>query len=352
MDQKYKHLVRLIKTSVDPVTVFDSLGIKTTMENSVEIRSSCPFHNGKNPSSFRFDKRSGYWSCFSQYCHEGANDLFGLVMKRLNLSFNEAFHYLADLAGIDVGKSESDEDLRKLIDEAKILSFCNSRLNKANKEMRVYDEAILERLKTRDSSYFFIREGFSDFVLDYFELGGTFVDSSGVIRSAIPIRNEDGDLVMITGRRVDSDKDPRYKPTDYGVPKGSVLYNYNNAKHFIENFDGRLFVVEGFKGCWRMVENGLFNTVACMGAKVTDEQVKLIQGNTLIREVILMLDGDAAGIKGTSSSMRNLITGCSVKALYLPKGTDPSMYDKDTLFNIFEQKKYSYFNKLITSLLV
>jgi len=345
-----KEIIKLIKDTVNPMYVFSSLGLKATHETSTEIRTKCPFHKGKNPTSFRFNKTTGSWVCFSNHCHENYSDIFGLVMKVLGVDFKQALNYVADLAGIDINGGLANPDTEKLLTEASILNFISSRRVKStNSSRKVYDESILQEIKQIDSSYFFMRDGFSEETLRYFELGGSYIDTFGVTRSAIPIRDENNNLVMITGRRIDNDDDPRYLPLEKGWYKGSVLYNYNNAKNWINVYEGRLIIVEGFKGCWKMVQDGFFNTVACMGSKVTSEQSKLLFKNMHIREVIIMLDGDKAGRKGSVSSLNNIRIGCKVTNIILPDKTDPSTLNKEDMFDLLSSKN-SYFTKLINKL--
>jgi DNA primase len=345
-----KELIKLVKDSADPSYVYNSLGLKSTHETSTEIRTKCPFHKGKNPTSFRFNKTTGTWVCFSNHCHDNASDLFGLVMKVLGIDFKQALNYVAELTGIDINGGLENPDTKKLLTEASILNFISSKKNKINhSNTKVYDESILKDLRDYDSSYFFMRDGFSEDTLHYFELGGSYIDNFGVTRSAIPIRNENQELVMITGRRIDSDDDPRYLPLEKGWYKGSILYNYHNAKNWINVYEGRLIIVEGFKGCWKMVQDGFFNTVACMGSRITEEQTAMIFKNTDIREVIIMLDGDKAGRKGNVSSAKYLRTGCKVTIILLPNNSDPSTLDKEDMFTLLSNKN-NYFTGLINTL--
>jgi DNA primase len=341
-----REIVQLIKTIIDPMSVFNLLGIKVYSQSSSEIRSKCPFHNGKNKTSFRFNKLTGQWLCFSQHCHEGSGDIFGLVMKRMQVTFPEALSFLADLSGIDLEEDLFSVETENLIKEAEIINFINRKKKKKNTEI-VYDESLLKKLNEVDSSYFFIRDGFSEEVLKYFEVGGTYIDPYGEIRVAIPIRNTDGDLVMITGRKISNDIDPRYLPLEPGFNKGNILYNYWQVKPIIPIYNGLLFVVEGFKGCWKTVQNGLPNTVACMGSTLTHDQVKLTFGNIDIREIILMLDGDLAGQKGTEKSKEEIEFGSKLTTIKFPNDLDPSMIDHEWLFDFLRQ----YNNKNLSNLL-
>jgi DNA primase len=123
---KTNETVKLIKSLIDPVTVYGLLGLNIHSQTSEEIRAKCPFHQGKNPTSFRFKKQTGNWICFSNGCHEGAGDIVGLVMKKLDLSFSDAVAYLASIVGVDL-----DEEGFGL-DKEKPSRVKNSELSKAH----------------------------------------------------------------------------------------------------------------------------------------------------------------------------------------------------------------------------
>ena len=346
-----REIIRLIKILIDPMSVFNLLGIKIYSQTSTEIRSKCPFHNGKNPTSFRFNKLTGHWICFSQRCHDGCGDIFGLIMKRMQITFTEALYFLADLVGIDLEEDLFSVKTDKLIHEAEIMNFINrkNRHKKNNRDL-IYDDIFLAKLNETDNSYFFIREGFNSEVLKYFEVGGTYFDRYGVVRIAIPIRDINGKLIMIIGRRIDNDDDPRYLPMVSGFNKGDILYNYWQAKSLIPIYDGLLFIVEGFKGCWKTVQNGLSNTVACMGSALTHDQAKLIFSNIDIKEIVLMLDGDLAGQKGSETSKKEIEFGSKLTTIKFPKDLDPSLVNQDWLFDFLMQYKNKNLFNLLTKI--
>jgi DNA primase len=182
------------------------------------------------------------------------------------------------------------------------------------------------------------------------EVKGTYTDYAGIPRIPIPIRNNEGEFITLVGRRIDNNTDPRYLPFFKGFDKRHILYNYWRAKNFISVFEGRLFIVEGFKGCWRMVESGLYNTVACMGTSITEEQAKVIYKNLSIKEIILVLDGDQAGRKGIPRALNTLGMASRVYPVYLPFKTDPSMYSPNDLLDILSKQKNSFLVNLTNKL--
>jgi len=77
-----------------------------------------------------------------------------------------------------------------------------------------------------------------------------------------------------------------------------------------------LIVVEGFKSVWKMYMAGYKNVVACMGSKITPGQQSLLYSYAF--EVILFLDGDAAGVKGISKALEDMKGKIKVIPIFFP----------------------------------
>ena len=113
----------------------DQLDIVQIISDYVELKQSgsnylglCPFHNEKTPS-FTVSAQKGIFHCFG--CGEGG-DAISFIMKKENLSYPEAIHFLADKLGIFIETGKVDKELydhrKKLFqinDEAKLYFFQN-----------------------------------------------------------------------------------------------------------------------------------------------------------------------------------------------------------------------------------
>ena len=109
-------------------------------------------------------------------------------------------------------------------------------------------------------------------------------------RMTIPLRDTDGRVLGVTYRRLD-DRKPKYLHPK-GFPTGKFLYGAWLLKD-----ERRVALVEGQVDairCWseRVPALGL------MGARLTEDQKKVLQ-RLNIKTVVLMLDNDAAGRRGT-----------------------------------------------------
>jgi DNA primase len=325
-----------IKQIADPELVASSLGIAFFGYRGRYLRAQCPIHGGKNKTSFSLDTHTGAWSCFSSGCHHGYSDLIGLVELVRRCNFMEAIKYIAALMGIDISKQHSEEVTGALY--RKDVSDYIRRVQRSNIEMNLctisnVEEMVYDWMVHR--SEYFIRKGYTPGILDYFEVGSSY-DRKGIPREVFPIRDAYGRIVALDGRRTDSDEDPRYFVEPPGFPKGKVLYHYHRAKNYLGIFKGHIFVVEGYKACWSMVQAGYLNTVACMGAGFQGEQAGILLKDLALRKIIMVLDSDAAGKNGSERAKRQLSYLCPVEIVEMPVTQnlvtlEPVYHDPSTL---------------------
>jgi len=188
-------------------------------------------------------------------------------------------------------------------------------------------------LKSLDSAHPYLTErGFTTETIAHFGVG--FCTGKGIMagRIAIPIHNEQGELVAYAGRWPGDppEGEGKYKlPT--GFHKSSVVYNLHRAKDHAK--DQGLIVVEGFFDCMRLHQAGIPNVVALMGSSLSVEQEALLvaavgpQG-----KVALMFDEDEAGWKGREDALSRLSSRVHVKVVGLgEEGTQPDGVSAETL---------------------
>lgn len=303
-------ILDLIRANVDLRVLLCVLGFKVFRETRGELRAPCIIHGGDNPTSFKMNLETGKFTCYSHKCELSGtrvnNDAIGLVMKVKKLSFNEAVSYLAAFSGINIESVLQDDKLLKELrikqDTASYISFINRILPVSNEAPAGVSEEDIKRFISNRGDYF-SRRGVQEDIQDFFEVG-YFVDDYGITRASIPIRDENRKLVGVSGRRVDSDEDPRYLITQ-GFDKYKSLYNIHNASYISAAFNNTVIFVEGFVACWKIHSLGYPNVVACMGSRVLEEQAALAARCGMLR-CVLLLDGDSAGRSGTVPSQKVL----------------------------------------------
>lgn len=328
----------LIKESVDPEGLVASLGVRVSSRNSREIRGTCPVHGGDNPTSFCYRRKTKTWICFSHGCHEASGrDSIGLVMGVLQVGFKDALVYLSGLTGISI-EVDSDMDvglIRQDIEKKKAIEKY-----KKKAEMYMPPEDVtkdhLENFMEMRTDYFSKEEngGFSDELLDEFEIGGCYFDSAGFQRELIPIRDSSGELVAYSARALQKNVEPKYRLTN-GFKKDDVLYNlYKALPHVSDKTNDTLIVVEGFKALWALWNLDYKNIVACMGSRITPGQARLICKYT--RNVVLMFDGDGAGLTGMKAFEEDFGHRVKVKQIKLSDDKSPDDYPVEELLTLLE----------------
>jgi len=314
-----------IKHLVDPEAVLGYLGFNIIKRGPKELRGPCKVHGGDNFTAFRFNLENRTWCCYTRHCEgDKDRDLVGLVQKTTGKTFIESVQLLADMAGVDLNnQAQLSEEFLKLKQQQEIR--LETQRNKRAPVTNTVSEEVLTEFEGRRSAYFTDR-GFPKEILNFYEVGGT-MDSRGIHRETIPIRNENGELLTVSMRRTDSDEDPKYVLLK-NVPKGETLYNLHVAKHYVGE-DRTLIIVEGFVDVWALCGLGVYNVVAIMGTDIVPNQARLIW--KYAENATIMLDPDTAGREGVPRLVKMLDKGVSLQVIDLPDGKDPKYLTKEDL---------------------
>ncbi len=320
----FKDDLENMKEAVDPRHLVESLGFKVERETPKELRGPCSIHDGDNKTAFRFNKERKTWVCFTHKCHEVfGNDIIGLIKAVLGVEFMDAVLHLKKFVG-DIGLMSSEIKIRR---EREKFIESSKKGNEEIKDKDVNEEALGFFKPLRSKS--FLEDGFSKETLDFFEVGGGWVDSEHVTRDVIPVRDDESRLVAYALRdirRKNIDDDRKYIFT-FGFDKDKVLYNLNNAKQY--GMKKPIIVVEGQKSVWRFHELGIYNVVAVMGSGITEGQ-KILLYKYAYRGIITMFDNDLPGIRATIKSGEDMRGKIDIGHIFITevdengKGLDPS----------------------------
>ena len=146
-------------------------------------------------------------------------------------------------------------------------------------------------------------------------------------RIIFPIFSPNGRVVAFAGRKLrEDDSGGKYinSPESIIYIKGRILYGLSHAKDDIRKID-KAIIVEGYMDLISLYQAGVKNVVAVSGTALTDDQVQLLSRYT--KNVVLLFDADAAGIKASMRSIEILLKrDFDVKISTLPKGEDPDSY--------------------------
>ncbi len=313
-------------TVVDDIK--DRLDIVEIVGQTVKLRRTgknyigfCPFHSNTRTPAFVVFPETQTWRCFGQ-CNEGG-DLFGYVMKREGLDFNEALRRLAEKAGVTLvqhsPESQADEQAKK--DLSAVLEEAAS----------FFRQQMLNTPAGKKALDYLHNRGLSDETIKIWGLGyapggwTTLLDhlrlknyETGILTGAglmterddgsiydrfrnrlmFPIRGPYGQLVGFGGRVLDPDDVPKYlnSPATDVFDKGRLLYGLDLARKSIRSLN-QAVIVEGYMDVIGLHQAGFSNAVSPMGTALTEDQFRLIK--RLTRNVVLALDPDAAGQNAT-----------------------------------------------------
>jgi len=308
----------------------------------------CPFHNEKTPS-FTVSDDKQIFHCFG--CHAGGN-VFKFIMDYKKISFVESIQELAEQLGVtleyDEGvsaeKQSEQEELYDINTEA-ARYFSNNLLNDPEGEVaRQYFHARNIKPQTlRAFGLGYALNGWEN-LINYLkqknidlekalQLGLIGRNNDGRLhdklagRIIFPIFSPNGRVVAFAGRILGKDaKGAKYinSPESIIYVKGRILYGLSHAKDEIRRLN-KAILVEGYMDLISLYQSGIKNVVAVSGTALTDDQAQLLSRYT--KNVVLIFDADAAGIKASMRSIEILLKkDFDIKISSLPKGEDPDSY--------------------------
>ena len=330
--------------------VGDFLALK---KRGVNYIGNCPFHNEKTPS-FTVSPTKGIYKCFG--CGKGGNSI-NFVMEIEHFNYPEALKFVAKKYNIEIEEEEMTSEQLERANEKDSLFIVSNFAND-------YFQGMLwgsEEGKAIGLSYFKER-GFTEETIKKFELGynpkakdafsqtalkkaydkevlvasglSLINDNSGEIldrfkeRAIFPIQSYSGRTLGFGGRAFNTNAKAKYlnSPETLIYHKSKVLYGLNFAKNAIGK-EGVCYIVEGYTDVISMHQSGIENVVSASGTALTLEQIKLI--SRLAQNVVLLFDGDNAGIKATYKSINMILKeGMNVKIAAFPEGDDPDSFSK------------------------
>ncbi len=325
-------------------TISQYVNLKRRGKNLVGL---CPFHGEKTPSFTVYPESSSFY-CFG--CGVGG-DVFTFCSLIENLDYIETVKLLAERSGVTLPQDGYDDSMQRL----------KNTVYDINRETARFFHNYMMSPEGKWALDYYMQRGLSLSTIKHFGLGaapdswdslikhlkskgfsvqdmltanvigksqkGTFYDRFRK-RVMFPIINIRGNVIGFSGRAmpgedkqggkyVNTSDTPVYKKSDN-------LFGINYAKNHCSE---RIILVEGNMDVIALHQAGFENVVAPLGTALTSEQVNLISRYT--KEIVLMLDADAAGqkaIKRASQLLEN--TGLSVRVVLIPDGKDPDEYIK------------------------
>ena len=320
----------------------------------------CPFHSEKTPS-FHVNESKGLYYCFG--CGKGGNAI-GFLKDIKGESFKEVIDYLKKKYNIPLEDTKSFKLEKSTVSESPLKKILNLALNYYYESLFVYmsgSRHIIKYLKDRG-----IYENTArDFKLGYAGYGNgltallfnnkadlNIAVSAGLLikksdskdgfsdrfvnKLIIPIMDRAGEPVALASRIIMKEGEkspvnfPKYINTNNSeiFVKNNTLYGLDKALPYIKK-ENAVFVVEGYFDMITLYSKGIKNVVATMGTALSKNHI--INLSRLSDEIILIYDGDKAGINAISRGMelfRSFMEtpNKNIYAVCLNDGTDPDGY--------------------------
>ncbi|MDH4120702.1 MAG: DNA primase [Deltaproteobacteria bacterium] len=299
----------------------------------------CPFHQEKTPS-FQVNPERRMFHCFG--CGKGGS-VIDFVMEVERIPFAEALAKLASGLGLSMDRDKparGGERDRLGLEQAR--AFYHGRL--------------LEHPEGETARRYLYQRGFEEPAWKTFQLGfapegwQSITDrllnegfspeealATGLVkrsptgrlydlmrnRITFPIQDESGRTLSFGGRLLEGEEGPKYlnTPETRLYHKSKVLYGLAQARDTLRK-SGRAILVEGYLDVVRCHLAGFTQAVATCGTALTPQHLDLLE--RFAQKVVLVFDGDQAGIKASLASAPLFFNrGVEGAVVTLPDGLDP-----------------------------
>jgi DNA primase len=287
--------------------------VEKPSKHGMELRLHCPFHEDSTPS-LSINAETGKFHCFG--CHAKGGDIFDFVISKEGIAGSDrtknrrqAALLIQDWFGVEPTATATPEPtLPAPVEDATVAEEPEGPINPPL-------NFTFKHLDNRQP-YLLQDRGLKEATIDIFELGLHIGKGIMQGRVVIPIHNERGELVAYAGRTPGEppEGDGKYKfPPNFH--KSLVLFNLHRAKEYAAE---GLIVVEGFFTVFEFWQRGRRNVVALMGSSMSTEQERLIVETVGPKgRVLLALDNDDAGRKGSADALRRLSSQVFVREMAL-----------------------------------
>lgn len=300
----------------------------------------CPFHDDRNPSMCVIPAKQ-IFHCF--VCGSGG-DVFTFIQKYHSMGFRESLEYLAERGNIELtpfkpcgrgGSSGSGVPFEHSggVGKKEIMA--------ANEAGQSFFEAILSHPEHGELARKIIGErGISDEMVERFGIGaspdrwdgllmtvekrGLSIEAmlgAGLIkerdtgghydalrnRLIFPICDQIGRVIAFGGRKMREEDEPKYlnSPETQVFRKSTTLYGINHAQRAIKR-ERTAVIVEGYTDVIACHQAGIEHVVGTLGTALTSGHATVLR--RLCDTVVLLFDGDDAGIKAADRAIEVLLS--------------------------------------------
>ncbi len=309
-----------------------------------EFKGRCPFHQEKTPSFYVVPEKRFY------FCHgcRASGDAVSFVQRYLGKTFLDAVKDLAREVGVDL-EAAQDPGARE-----------RQQLKEVTDLAAEHFRALLWQDEGRAARAYLANRGISEETAHAFGLGwapnawshlADKLTRSGMVdwgvkaglvqrrpnadgfydffrsRLMVPIRAPEGRPIAFGGRLVGAEDGPKYLNSKESrlYNKSETLYGLDQARDEVRRRKMAV-LVEGYFDCIGLHQVGVRHAVALCSTALTPGHLQLLR-RAEARELILLLDGDQAGLAAVERLAGPLLAaGAAARVALLPQGDDPDTF--------------------------
>ncbi len=295
----------------------------------------CPFHDDRNPSMCVIPAKQ-IFHCF--VCGSGG-DVFTFVMKYHSMGFREALEYLAERGHVELTPMKARGGASEAGDAGGV---GNKEVLAANDMAAGFFRAILRHPDHGLAARAIIEgRGISEAMVERFLIGASPDRWDGLLMTAekkgvrteamlaaglikqrergdgeydalrnrliFPICDQIGRVIAFGGRKINEEDEPKYlnSPETSVFRKSTTLFGINHAARAIKR-ERTAVIVEGYTDVIACHQAGVEHVVGTLGTALTSGHATVLR--RLCDTVVLLFDGDAAGIKAADRAIEVLLS--------------------------------------------
>lgn len=307
---------RAVKDVVTMQMALDHYGIHWLRASGQELRGKCPIHQGEGDRTFHVNTHKNAFNCFSCKAHGNVLD-FVAAMERCTV--RDAALKLAEWFSIESSAARPARPQAKPKPSAK---------KPAPRTLAEINPPMKFELRVDSSHEYGLQRGLTKETQERFGAGLCLSKGTFAGRYLIPLHDEEGRLVGYAGRSLD-DSEPKYlfPSPEKGFSKSHLVFNLHRVASSA-GADDPVVVVKGFFACMKLAQAG-YHAVSLLEASLSDLQEDLLVSN--FGQLVLLLDGDAAGKRATEDCLRRLARRAFVHAIDLSDGERADQFSTEEL---------------------
>ena len=336
--------IQEVRERVDMIALVQRHGVELK-KSGRSYKGLCPFHGEKSPSFYVWPDEKRF-KCFG--CQAGG-DAISFVQRLMGKTFVDTVKDLAKELGVDIEAGVDPGMLEK------------QQVKDATDYAAVhFTERLWDPVVGRHARDYLHSRGLTDELIRAFGLGWaplawteladklrergllSFGEKAGLCaprtkgegyydmfrgRVMIPIRSPEGRTIAFGGRLLEGDDGPKYLNSKENrlYNKSDVLYATDQARDEIRKKKAAV-LCEGYFDAIGMHQAGVKNALALCSTALTPGHLALLH-RLDAKELVLLLDGDAAGRNAVERLSGALLGGgVNCRVAVLPEGEDPDTF--------------------------